>query len=325
MKSQRAITLEQLKEVFNDHQNPNLIWGEIEKKHGFSRTYLKKMLIKNGYVKEREYRFNKVRKLPIDETVFDSIDTEQKAYFLGIFMADGSVSVLKTGKYFRLGLVDLEMIEKYKKFLSSEHKIHVRPKKDENHQLFYNLTIGNDKLVSRLIEMGAIENKSNRTKIPSEVPENLINHFIRGYFDGDGNWAFKGTKNGLRITSCSVEVLSQIQDCLIKNKILRDQNYIFIDKRSKGNFPTYYLDIGKQSETKAFGDFIYKNSTVFLERKLKTFNTIKVGDKIENIKHIAQDLERKDLSIFELEVIKYDDEIKFKIYWDVPKDCYKIV
>lgn len=41
---------------------------------------------------------------------------------------------------------------------------------------------------TRLCELGCIPNKSLILKFPDEnlVPKNLIKHFIRGYFDGDG-------------------------------------------------------------------------------------------------------------------------------------------
>ena len=40
-----------------------------------------------------------------------------------------------------------------------------------------------------LIKQGCIPNKSLVLTFPNkhQVPENLINHFIRGYFDGDGS------------------------------------------------------------------------------------------------------------------------------------------
>ena len=40
-----------------------------------------------------------------------------------------------------------------------------------------------------LIKQGCVPNKSLILTFPNkhQVPENLINHFIRGYFDGDGS------------------------------------------------------------------------------------------------------------------------------------------
>lgn len=43
-----------------------------------------------------------------------------------------------------------------------------------------------------LIKQGCIPNKSLVLTFPNkhQVPENLINHFIRGYFDGDGSISY---------------------------------------------------------------------------------------------------------------------------------------
>ena len=40
-----------------------------------------------------------------------------------------------------------------------------------------------------LIKQGCVPNKSLILTFPNkyQVPKNLINHFIRGYFDGDGS------------------------------------------------------------------------------------------------------------------------------------------
>ena len=50
----------------------------------------------------------------VDETFFDTIDTEVKAYVLGLFYADGCVD--ETGKL-RISLIDKEMIEQLKEVL----------------------------------------------------------------------------------------------------------------------------------------------------------------------------------------------------------------
>ena len=46
------------------------------------------------------------------------------------------------------------------------------------------------KLVHDLIKHGCVENKSLILKAPTTVPKELLHHFIRGYFDGDGCVAF---------------------------------------------------------------------------------------------------------------------------------------
>ena len=56
--------------------------------YGFSMYKINNVLKKNG-VKTRDNSFNS-RKYYIDETFFEVIDTEDKAYWLGFIMAFGS-------------------------------------------------------------------------------------------------------------------------------------------------------------------------------------------------------------------------------------------
>lgn len=52
-----------------------------------------------------------------------------------------------------------------------------------------------------LIKHGCIPNKSLKLKFPTTVPDKLIRHFVRGYFDGDGSIA----KNEDRCTLISTQ------------------------------------------------------------------------------------------------------------------------
>lgn len=59
------------------------------------------------------------------------------------------------------------------------------------------LTITNKKIAKDLIKCGCIPNKSLVLKFPDErifASKDLIRHFIRGYFDGDGCISYLETK-----------------------------------------------------------------------------------------------------------------------------------
>jgi hypothetical protein len=88
------------------------------KKFGVKRQTIAKYL--------KEYGYNVVNyqnRCRIDSSVFDVIDTEEKAYWLGFIFADGNIS--STGHRFEINLCDrdLEHMEKLRKFLSMETEI----------------------------------------------------------------------------------------------------------------------------------------------------------------------------------------------------------
>jgi len=108
---------------------------------------------------------------------------------------------------------------------------------------------------------------------PKNVPENLIHHWIRGYFEGGGHigihvnscgdWERRVTLTGTR------EVLDFIQNQLKgMGRISPDtRSSIFIN-----------LIIDKQEDIKRFADYIYEDATEFLERKKEIFDFVKGSD-----------------------------------------------
>ncbi len=72
------------------------------------------------------------RKYELDEYVFDVIDTEEKAYWLGYLYCDGHIGSKGTSagnlNLLRLDSVDFDIIQKFRVFL----KITERPIKNSN-------------------------------------------------------------------------------------------------------------------------------------------------------------------------------------------------
>ena len=101
---------------------------------------------------------------------------------MGFLYADGYVNSEK-GVELTLKADDLEHIESFKKFLNSNHNIEFR--KNVN---AYRINIYSKKMANDLINLGCFQNKSLKLKFPTnqQVPKELISHFMRGYFDGDG-------------------------------------------------------------------------------------------------------------------------------------------
>lgn len=139
---------------------------------------------------------NKQNATKFDETVFDVIDTEEKAYWLGFIFADGSIRSIEgqiKPKYtleVSLKGLDIEHLRKFNKFMKASKEIKITKSKCGNKEFDrYRWIITNKHLWNTLYKLGCTSNKS----LSLEFPENnifrdtsLIRHFIRGYFDGDG-------------------------------------------------------------------------------------------------------------------------------------------
>lgn len=150
----------------------------IAKELGIDRHRLSKELKQHGVVISKTSS-----KYKYDESFFIDINTEEKAYWLGFMYADGYVS--EKDCKFELGLKgdDINHVEKFRDTIVPGKPIYIR-KKDGSCRL--NGT--NKNITTSLIEKGCVPNKSKILEFPTTdiVPEYLMKHFLRGFFDGDG-------------------------------------------------------------------------------------------------------------------------------------------
>lgn len=119
---------------------------------------------------------------------FEVIDSEEKAYWLGFILADGSI--FKNELRIKLSEKDRKHLVKFINFMESngENGLHIQ---EETHGITGNKLVKvvccDKKLVSDLKKYGLEQNKSMREKPYLDLPEEYIPHYIRGILDGDGS------------------------------------------------------------------------------------------------------------------------------------------
>lgn len=124
------------------------------------RNILKKHNILLPSTKEIASRFS-FNKYKINEKYFETIDTEEKAYWLGFIAADGCI----TGRNILsivLNSIDEELLLKFKQALSAEIPIHKRYNKTPVSKILNEyscISIGNLKLTKDLESHGIIRKK----------------------------------------------------------------------------------------------------------------------------------------------------------------------
>ena len=156
------------------------------------------------------------RKYDIVEDYFENIDTPNKAYILGLFYADGTVS--KDGRQIAISLQerDKSILDALNHEFAGDRKLVFIPYNDKNPnwQNQYCLSISNKKFNADLRSHGVVPNKSLVLEFPKNIPDKLISHFVRGYFDGDGNLS----KSEDRCT-----LISTNSFCIELSKIIKDK------------------------------------------------------------------------------------------------------
>lgn len=227
---------------------------------------VRKTLIKNDIKLNSSKSITKIHLK--NENCMSYIDDEYKAYFLGLFFADGNLS----GNTASISLQErdcyvLDKISNY--FFSQPKKLYFYKKRKESYQNMNKLSISNYIFAKDLRMLNITNNKSLTLKFPSsnQVPHNLLHHFIRGYFDGDGSIYSSHihlTRFSLNIlgSNCFIDTLSKILISLnIKNTIYKE------GKISR-------MNIGNKLDMLKFKEFIYKDSTIFLQRKYDKFQDL---------------------------------------------------
>lgn len=112
--------------------------------------------------------------------------SSRMAYVLGFFVADGSMICNKRGAcYIEFHVTDEDILRKIRAILESDHEISKR-KTSGQVKWAYRLQIGSKEMFSDLSRLGLTPCKSDTVQLPV-VPDEYLSHFVRGYFDGDGN------------------------------------------------------------------------------------------------------------------------------------------
>jgi len=207
------------------------------------------------------------RRYKVDETYFDKIDSEEKAYWLGFLFADGYIRERSSGCSLELKLSykDVEHLELFREHLKSNHLIvegynSVKYKDGISKSHMVHLAIYSQKLVNSIKKQGIHSRKTFTIDSPN-IENNLKRHFIRGYFDGDGSFTFNPTKskNCTSIVSASEKFQKFVVEELKRNNI----NINLYDK--------IRLQIQNKLDNVNFYNYIYSDCKICLERKKQNY------------------------------------------------------
>lgn len=133
-----------------------------------------------------------------DYGYFHNIDTEEKAYWLGFIFADGAVddsrnrlrvSLVTEGK---LHLQKLAKALNWSGSVLGPRTVKWKYKGVVKKSKVFTLELGEKNFIADLNKLGVVQAKTHIVKFP-KIPDDLLRHFIRGVFDGDGSISRKTT------------------------------------------------------------------------------------------------------------------------------------
>lgn len=235
--------------------------------------WLKKFNIKTR-TRSESLKITQNRKGLVNREYFKTIDTEEKAYWLGFLIADGSLNKKKYGYHtsFELSIQDKSVVEKFAEDISYKGKIYLTNTRAR-------LSISDTIFSSELLKYGFSNQKTFNEKFPDKeiIDKSLIKYFILGYFDGDGSIMFYKEKNRVRarfhLVCGNRNFLEKIKEVLEENGIKFSKKSLH--KKYTGCKDVYELESSSLENIVKIADYFYFNNIYFsMNRKKDKFKEI---------------------------------------------------
>jgi len=233
-------------------------------------TQVWRVLNKSGHITTKtsfDYRY-KIKKYNTDESQFNTIDTPNKAYFLGFLYADGNAH----SKFYHIKLKlqekDNQILEDIKNRFGLEQKILNSKTTNPNAQNQRALIICNKVIYYDFIKHGIRPNKTFKLSFPWFLDKKLYSHFVRGYFDGDGCISFDEKRRSSTMSICGTNEMCSELKIILKESI-------GVDSQVSQDRNIFRVRIRRYSDVQRFRNWIYKDSDLKLNRKFEKFSYIK--------------------------------------------------
>jgi hypothetical protein len=196
------------------------------------------------------------RRYCLNQSFFEDINTEEKAYWLGFLSADGNVTN-KSENCKQISIIlkrdDFKHLEKFSKSLESNYPVHI-------YKNTCNIVITSNNLGNSLIALGVTPKKSFTLKFCDKVPEHLLRHYFRGLVDGDG--CIHKRKDGFY----DVSLVGTKSICESFKKWIESCGVTFrAEVKSIRRF--YGIRFNGRKLPKSVLSLLYKNSSIYLDRK----------------------------------------------------------
>lgn len=191
---------------------------------------------------------------------FKVIDTEDKAYWAGFIAADGNVRRDLNKMRIELNIKDIHHLEKFRENLNGNMPIR-ECERYKNHSCY--IEVNSVQICKDLNKIGITPNKSLTLDIDfSQIPNELIHHFIRGYFDGDGS-----------ISHTVQDGIIRWQVSFIGTETFLNKVQFYLNKRHQLSTAgsSFRFGFTKFNDVKDITNYMYKDATVYLDRKYEKF------------------------------------------------------
>jgi len=211
---------------------------------------------------------SRVKHYTLNKNIFKKINNQKKAYWLGFIAADGSLFHNKL--MITLAIKDKQHIYKFKRFLKSNHLIKNIVNNGYPSAMF---SISNKDLIKSILKLGIPYRKSYNLKDFPKIHKKYYRHFIRGMFDGDGCFNITKVGNHRKLRLLFIGTIKMVK--LIQKELIKHCKLNKTKLRIPKNSPTSaYLEYKGNKQLKRIYNYLYKGSTICLERKKEIADSV---------------------------------------------------
>lgn len=239
-----------------------LSYAKIAEQFNVSSGYVASVIKKAGIARNRAGS----RGMYLVHSFFDNIDTEEKAYMLGLLLADGCIKdrVKNEGGNLQpcicieLHKDDSYLLTKFLELVNCNNKL-------TKHKNCMVLRFHSEHMANRLSKFGIVPRKTGHERIDwiYDIPDNLQRHVIRGLFDGDG-WIGTTIKRGnyipnIGLTS-SLDCVNTVSDFLSKKLGINRVKPVT-------HIGCYVITYDGKDSCAKIANYLYSGSNIHLDRK----------------------------------------------------------
>lgn len=231
-------------------------------------------VIRHGPREKLQDTLVRKRVYTLNQHYFDTIDTEEKAYFFGLLCADGSIHRNGYVVSIELQAPDVAILDALKVAAGSNHPYYVseNSKKNPGWQDTNKLTWGSKWMAMKLAEQGMMWNKTQNLIFPTSVPPALVRHFVRGYFDGNGS-IFEATNGGQHKSAWAITISSTNAFNEAVAKIMADECGVTYHMKDQ-NGTNGSVRVDGRFQVAKVGEWLYEGATVWMARKREKFEVM---------------------------------------------------
>lgn len=201
-----------------------------------------------------------------------TIDTHEKAYWLGIWYGTGFVSKSFGGYESSLVLSykDKQTIEKFHKQIGYQKPIDIIKDKTTH---IAKTRIHSKTFYEILTSHGLQENKADISTLPSSIPSEYLCSFALGYYEGKGSAYFaKSTTKGKEYRYIVFSLFGNEEFLTSLHQVIQKQVGVTLNQgvnvaTNPDKQPVPYIETGSKEKVKAIADWLYLGNTTYSKHR----------------------------------------------------------